>query len=194
MTTISQHLSDPELLATEWDLDPLVGGEGAQAVQRMLTEASQQASQFADSMAGRVADLDSEGLARAMHELDAINDLVGRAATYASLRFSTDTADPERGALLQRVEEGATEIQTKLLFFELEWAALEDQRADALLEADGLGFCRHYLRSARRYRPTCSRSRRSGFWPRSRSPRRARGPGCSASSWPRCGYRWPRRS
>jgi oligoendopeptidase F len=153
MTTISEHLSDPELLAAEWDLDPLVDGQGARAVEQMLTEASRQASEFAEAVAGRVAVLDSQRLAQAMHELDAINDLVGRAATYASLRFSTDTADPERGALLQRVEEGATEIQTKLLFFELEWAAVEDQRAEELLEPDALGFCRHYLRSARRYRP-----------------------------------------
>src|SRR5579884_4540393 len=88
-----------------------------------------------------------------MRELSEIEDLVGRAGAYASLRFSTDTADPERGALLQRVQEGATELETKLLFFELEWAALDDQRAEELLASPGLDFCRHHLRSARRYRP-----------------------------------------
>ena len=36
---------------------------------------------------------------------------------------------------------------------ELEWAALDDERADELLRAPGLDFCRHFLRSARRYRP-----------------------------------------
>jgi oligoendopeptidase F len=51
------------------------------------------------------------------------------------------------------VQERATEIETKLLFFELEWAALDDAHADQLLGADGLDFARHYLRSARRYRP-----------------------------------------
>ena len=50
------------------------------------------------------------------------------------------------------MQERATEIETKLLFFELEWAALDDARADELLAADGLDFCRHYLRAARRYR------------------------------------------
>jgi oligoendopeptidase F len=39
------------------------------------------------------------------------------------------------------------------LFFELEWAALDDGRAEELLAAGELGFCAHYLRSARRYRP-----------------------------------------
>jgi oligoendopeptidase F len=153
MTTTTEHLSDPELAQAEWNLDPLVDGQGAAAVEQMLLDASTRASAFAERMAGRMAELSSDELAAAMRELEEINDLVGRAGSYASLRFSTDTADPERGALLQRVEEGATEIQTKLLFFDLEWAALDDARAEELLSATGLDFCRHYLRSARRYRP-----------------------------------------
>ncbi len=51
------------------------------------------------------------------------------------------------------MQEKATPIETKLLFFELEWAAVDDERADELLATDGLDFCRHHLRTARRYRP-----------------------------------------
>ena len=51
------------------------------------------------------------------------------------------------------MQEKATAIETALLFFELEWAALDDARAEELLAADGLDFARHHLRSARRYRP-----------------------------------------
>ena len=88
-----------------------------------------------------------------MRELETLQDLVGRAGSYAMLRFATATADPERGALLQKVQERGTQIETALIFFELEWAALDDARAEALLAHDGLDFCRHHLRSARRYRP-----------------------------------------
>jgi oligoendopeptidase F len=87
-----------------------------------------------------------------MAELAEIYELVGRAGTYAALRFSTDTAAPENGALLQKVQEGETQISTTLLFFELEWAALSDARAEELLAGESLDFCRHYLLSARRYR------------------------------------------
>ncbi|MBA2767462.1 MAG: oligoendopeptidase, partial [Solirubrobacterales bacterium] len=69
------------------------------------------------------------------------------------MRFSVDTADPKIGALLQRVQEKGTQIETRLLFVELEWAALDDARADELLRADGLDTSRHFLRAARRYRP-----------------------------------------
>ncbi len=159
MSTTADPLADPELLETEWDLDPLVDGDGEAGVNRMLEEAVSASTTFAQAYAGRVSELDVAGLQEAMHELERIYDLVGRAGSYASLRFSTDTADPSRGALLQRVQERGTEVETKLLFFELEWAALEEEHAEALLAppadpgADGLAFCRHYLRSARRYRP-----------------------------------------
>jgi oligoendopeptidase F len=153
MSTTADHLSDPELLETEWDLGPLVDGDGDPGVDRQLDEAHRRASAFAESHAGRVAQLDAPGLRAAMHELESITELVGKAASYASLKFATDTADPARGALLQRMQERATEIETKLLFFELEWAALDDERAEQLLSAEGLEFCAHHLRSARRYRP-----------------------------------------
>ncbi len=39
-----------------------------------------------------------------------------------------------------------------LLFFELEWAALSDERAEELLAGEDLDFCRHHLRNVRRYR------------------------------------------
>ena len=153
MPTATELLADPELLDTEWDLGPLVDGQDGRGVERQLDEALERATAFAATYAGKLAELDSAGLASAMHELAAINELVGRAGSYASLRFATDTADAERGALLQRVQERATEIETKLLFFELEWAALPDERVDELLADDALEFCAHYLRSARRYRP-----------------------------------------
>jgi oligoendopeptidase F len=88
-----------------------------------------------------------------MTALAAISDLAGRALNYAHLSFAADTADPEIGALLQASSERATAIRTQLLFFELEWVAIDDERAEQLLATDGLDFCRHHLRLERRYRP-----------------------------------------
>jgi oligoendopeptidase F len=144
--------ADPELQATAWDLEPLVEGDGAAGVESRLQEAIERAGRFAERHAGRLGELDSGSLAEAMRELAAITELVGRAGYYAALRFSTDTADPANGALLQRVQEQETAIQTKLLFFELEWAALAEERAEQLLAPDELAFCRHHLRNVRRYR------------------------------------------
>ncbi len=149
-------LTDPDLEAVAWDLDPLLdGGAGDPnaAVTAMIAEAQRRADDFAAAHAGKVAELDGPGLVAAMRDIEALQELLGRAGSYAMLNFSGDTADPPRGALLQKLQEGATGIETTLLFFELEWAALEDERAEELLAADGLDFARHHLRTARRYRP-----------------------------------------
>ncbi|HEY4996344.1 MAG TPA: M3 family oligoendopeptidase, partial [Solirubrobacteraceae bacterium] len=144
--------SDPELLHVAWDLEPLVEGEGTEGVERRLQEALERAEAFSARYAGKLETLDSGALAEAMSELGAIHELLARAGYYAALRFSTDTAEPANGALLQRVQEQETRVQTKLLFFELEWAALSDERAEELLAGEGLEFCAHHLRNVRRYR------------------------------------------
>ncbi|MDX6691460.1 MAG: oligoendopeptidase [Solirubrobacteraceae bacterium] len=136
-----------------WDLAPLVRGDEESGPDLLLEEATTRAEAFADAHAGRVAELAPAEFAAAVAELQEISDLGGRAGNYAMLRFSVDTADPAIGALLQRMQEKGTAIETRLLFFELEWAALEDDRAEELLAADGLDTARHFLCSARRYRP-----------------------------------------
>jgi oligoendopeptidase F len=146
-------MSVTDLQDVAWDLEPLVDGEGREGADRMLAEADERAAAFAERYPGRVKDLDGDELAKAMHELEVISELVGRAGNYAHLLFSCDTNDPANGALVARVTEKATAVETKLLFFELEWAALDDGRAEELLKTDGLETSRHYLRTIRRYRP-----------------------------------------
>ncbi len=109
MATTAELLSDPELLETEWDLGALVDDQQDDGVKRQLAEADERATTFSAAYAGKVAELDSAALADAMHELGEINELVGRAGSYSSLRFATDTADPARGALLALVQERATD-------------------------------------------------------------------------------------
>jgi oligoendopeptidase F len=152
MATVAPEPTDPELLQTAWDLEPLVDGEGEVGVRRLLEDALTRSRAFSERYAGGLAELNGAGLEEAMRELAAIYELAGRAGTYAALRFSTDTADPANGALLQSVQERETAIETTLLFFELQWAALPEERAEQLLSGDGLDFCRHHLRNVRRYR------------------------------------------
>jgi oligoendopeptidase F len=147
------------LEAARWDLSPLIAADGRSPgdpgaeVERLLAEAKAVAEEFAGTYRGRVAELDAAGLRTAMERLAELSDKVGRAANYAHLRFAADTAAPANGALVALVTERATAIRTELIFFELEWVALAEDRAERLLGAEGMEFCRHYLELERRYRP-----------------------------------------
>jgi oligoendopeptidase F len=143
-----------------WNLSDLLEGDGVggaesdeAAVGALLDRAERLAEDFAEAYEERVEELDGAALVEAMSGLAEISELAGRAGSYAHLRFAADTEDPANGALVQMVSERATAIQTKLLFFELEWVQVPDARVEELLETDGLDFARHYLRTERRYRP-----------------------------------------
>ena len=132
-----------------WDLSDLLDGR---SVEELLDEAIARAEGLGRHR-NAIAALDAGRLAAFMAELAAVNDLAGRAAAYANLSFAADTSDPRTGALHQRVEERATTIETALLFFELEWAEVTDERAASLLADPALDPYRHHLEAARRYRP-----------------------------------------
>ena len=142
-----------------WELGDLIRGDGLDpgepeaAVTTLLQRADELAEAFAGAHEGHVAELDGPGLVEAMEQLAEISELAGRAASYAHLRFAADTETPANGALVQMVSERGTAIQTKLLFFELEWVQVPDERATELLATEGLEFARHHLELERRYRP-----------------------------------------
>lgn len=138
----------------QWDLSDLLDGFGAgeAAVEAQLARAEALADELAQAR-GQVASFDGPRLEAYMRTTAELEDLLARASSYAGLRFSTDTIDPANGALLAKVEERGTAIATRLLFFGLEWVALDDDKAEALLAHPGLDFCRHDLRWARARKP-----------------------------------------
>ena len=113
-----------------WDLTHLYAGPDDPRIEKDLDGALAAAAAFAERYRGRVAALSAGELARAVDELEALQEPAARAGAFASLAFAADTATPRHGALLQHVQERGTEIRNTLLFFELEWLAADDaQRA-----------------------------------------------------------------
>ena len=135
--------TDVETVA--WDLEPLLAGR---TPDDLLAEAGQRADAMAGAK-GTVAVMDAKTLGALLAEMAEISELIGRATDYASLRFAVDTADPKVGARLQKTSEQAASIRTRMVWFDVEWAALDDAKAEALLAAEGLDHCRHHLRKAR---------------------------------------------
>jgi oligoendopeptidase F len=135
-----------------WDLAPLLPAPADAGIDELLAAADAKADELA-TFRGRVADLDADALVRVMQLMAEVNELIGRAGSFVGLDVAADTTNPERGARMQKVDERAAVTGTKLLFFELEWAELDDDHVERLLADERLAFASHHLRSARRYRP-----------------------------------------
>jgi oligoendopeptidase F len=136
-----------------WNLEDLYSGDQVAAVEADLARADRLAEDFASAIRGRVAELDAAAMVAALQRMEEIHEIQGRAAAYAFLHFTTDMADAPRGALLQKVQEALTQTGTKIIFFSLEWIAVPDEKAAALVADPALAGYRHHLEAARRYRP-----------------------------------------
>jgi len=139
--------------AVEWDLSDLYERPDDPQLEGDLDEAAGAATRFRERYRGHVAELSAAELNEAVEELERIKSTSTRVETYARLRLAADSTDQSRGALVQKVRERNTQIDTELLFFDLEWAEVDDETAERLLVDDALERYASVLRSERRYRP-----------------------------------------
>ncbi|MBZ0280848.1 MAG: M3 family oligoendopeptidase [Anaerolineae bacterium] len=136
-----------------WDLSVFYTGVDDPAIQRDMDTVNAEVDQFAAQYKGRIAELDAEEMMDAIKALESIYDHSGRIGNFAHLMFSTDTADPRNGALVQKITEYGAQINQKILFFDLEWNNTDDAKAQALLNDPTLTEYRHMLEAERRYKP-----------------------------------------
>src|SRR5687768_867175 len=119
-----------------WDLSDLVEGF---SFEELLDDADRLGDELA-SQRGTVGDFGPDDLVRFMRGQADLSELLGRAGAWASLQFAADMASPENGARMQHYQERATAVSTKLIWFDLEWAALDDDRVAELLKGDDIAF------------------------------------------------------
>ena len=130
-----------------WDLTDLYQGVDDPKIDRDLEELEAKATSFEESYQGRIAtgECSSAELKKALDEFEDMIRSSTRVGSYASLHYSTDTTDPKRGALLQKVREKSSRVSTKMIFFDLELGQVEDDIFAQYLKSDLLAPYRHYL-------------------------------------------------
>ena len=134
LSVFYDSLDDPQMETDIARLDDLVGD-------------------FQANWRGKVADMSAADFATAYQQLEAIYDLRGRLGAFAYLNFSTDTGQPAFQAAVARIEELEARLSQRMVFFELEWNALDEAAASAILEDPAIANYRYYLEAERRYRP-----------------------------------------
>ncbi|MFW2380475.1 MAG: M3 family oligoendopeptidase [Acidimicrobiales bacterium] len=134
-----------------WDLEGLLDGAGD--ADALLDQAEELSATVEASYKGRVSTLDASGLAEMFHQLARISELASRAGHYVMLQFSVDTQDPALGAAMAKMQQRSTDITGRLIFVDLEWAQVDDDRAAELIADPSLEFVSHHLANMRKMRP-----------------------------------------
>jgi oligoendopeptidase F len=130
----------------EWNLSDLYPGMDAPDLRLDLARAHSDAVSFEDAWKGRIADAakaPGDGrLGAMMHAYEALEELIGRIVSYASLVYAGDTSDPKRAKLYGDIQEKMTDASAHLLFFALELNQVEETDIETALAAD-VAFARY---------------------------------------------------
>ena len=138
-----------DVTSVAWDIASILDGR---SIDDLFDAAESSATELTE-LRGRVGTLNAGELADAMHSIATVMDLLARAEYHPMLSFSTDTSDPARGAAMAHSQQRSTQINSMLIFFELEWAAADDEHVARIIGDKRLDFCRHHLEQVRLERP-----------------------------------------
>ena len=136
-----------------WDLSVFYSGADDPKLDADIESVKSLVDDFAAQFRGKLAAMSAADYHSAYEALEAIYDLLGRLESFAFLNFSTDTADADWQGLVARMQDLEAEVRQNLVFFELEWNALDDDAAAAVLEDPALARYRYFLEAERRYKP-----------------------------------------
>jgi oligoendopeptidase F len=136
-----------------WDLSHLYSGINDRNINNDIETVKRKIGVFSPKYRGKLGGITPSQLQNAVVEMEDVEQMSGRFGSYAYLNFATQSKNPEAGAFLQKVKEITSEFSKEMIFFDLEWASLEDEKAASLLEDPAVGKYRHYLTKLRKYRP-----------------------------------------
>src|SRR5215470_5053561 len=141
-----------------WNLADLYPGMDAPEVKRDLARADSECAAFAEAYKGKLGSIAAgaeagSALAEAVKRYEALDDLLGRLISFASLVYSENTTDPERTKFYGDVQERITAASSHLLFFTLELNRIDDALIDRATAEPALGHYRPWLEDIRKEKP-----------------------------------------
>ncbi|GAA4504064.1 M3 family oligoendopeptidase [Gluconacetobacter tumulicola] len=136
-----------------WDLRDLYESPESDVLRTDLEQAESDAAAFAAAWKGRLAGAAPGEVAEAIGEYQRIDEVLGRAASYAQLLFAGDSSDAGIGRFSQSINERLTDISSHLLFFTLELNRIGDEDLSARLADPALAVWAPFLRDLRVFRP-----------------------------------------
>lgn len=136
-----------------WNLSDLYVGVDDPAIERDMQATDIRAQQLEADYRGRLTSLDAEELYEAIEVYEEIVESAVKIESFAHLIWSTDTANPAYGKLMQKATEWTSRLQQQLVFFDLEWVNAPEDFAARMIANPTLEHYAHWLEASRRYQP-----------------------------------------
>ncbi|MEM9477359.1 MAG: M3 family oligoendopeptidase [Pseudomonadota bacterium] len=137
-----------------WNLDDLYPGPASAELKRDLDWLENACSEFAADYEGKLAGLNAGEMLTCVKRNERISSVAGRIMSFAGLRYYQSTTDAERAKFMSDCQDKITAFTTQLVFFSLEFNAIDDDAYETLFAADAeLGRYKPYFDRMRAMKP-----------------------------------------
>ncbi len=147
-SSLNDQLGTTDVL---WNLEALYDSLEDELLQDDLDLCIQEAELVRDGCAGKLHELSASTFARTVRRIERIQTNLCRLDTFAFLNFVTQVKNDTAGAFQQKCKEDASKVNKVLVFFDLEWAKMDQETADAFLSSEETAPYRHFLTNLRKY-------------------------------------------
>ncbi len=136
-----------------WNLTDLYAATDAPEFKRDMDWLEEACRSFAADYEGKLATLDAAGMAECIARNERISAIAGRIMSFAGLRYYQATTDPERAKFMSDCQDRITNSTTPLVFFSLEFNAIEDEAYEALFADPAIARYKPYFDRVRAMKP-----------------------------------------
>jgi len=142
----------------EWNLADLYPAIDGPEVKRDLDRVDADCAAFEEAYKGKLAALAAATdagakLAEAVKRYEALDDLLGRLISFASLVYAGNTSDPVRAKFYGDMQERITQASLHMLFFTLELNRVDDAALEKAMAGPALGHYRPWIEDLRKEKP-----------------------------------------
>ncbi len=142
----------------EWNLSDLYAAMDCPKLKADLSHVETECAAFQKDVKGTLAALvagadASKRLFDIIKRYEAIDDMMGRVMSYASLVYAGDTSDPQRAKFYGDMSERMTTASSNLLFFTLELNRIDDALVEKAMAVAPLAHYRPWLEDLRKDKP-----------------------------------------
>jgi len=122
----------------KWNLDELAKNPTRMIIDKKLTKIESDAKRFERIKKSLNPKISSEKFLKLIRDIEKISEKSSIIGGYASLRYSENTQSDEATALLTRISKFGSDIENRLLFFDLWWKKQVDEKnASRLIKSSG---------------------------------------------------------
>ena len=138
----------------KWDLSDLLPAPTEEVISERLQKLEQMVADFEARREQLSPQMAPDAFLQMIKDYEAIVEEMQRLGGFGQLWFSENTQSPEALAYRNRMQQILTELQNRLIFFDVWWKSLPDDAAQRLLpKGPKYADYRYFLTSMRRFKP-----------------------------------------